>query len=78
MLEQVPATVAALADPAATGEAHRVVRRRFDLLTGALALDREQAAGWTLGRLLQYSLRAVVGPSPPPALPLLSHPAPAS
>ncbi|MGW7554974.1 aminoglycoside phosphotransferase family protein [Streptomyces rimosus] len=41
---------------AATGEAHRVVRRRFDLLTDALALDRECAAGWTLGRLLQNSL----------------------
>ncbi|MFH8350340.1 aminoglycoside phosphotransferase family protein [Streptomyces sp. NPDC018045] len=41
---------------AASGEAHRVVRRRFDLLTDALALDRERAAGWTLGRLLQNSL----------------------
>ncbi|MEV5599174.1 aminoglycoside phosphotransferase family protein [Streptomyces sp. NPDC052496] len=41
---------------AATGAAHRVVRRRFDLLTDALGLDRERAAGWTLGRLLQNSL----------------------
>lgn len=34
----------------------RVVRRRFDLLTEVLALDRARAAGWTLGRLLQNSL----------------------
>ncbi|OKH99331.1 hydroxyurea phosphotransferase [Streptomyces sp. CB02923] len=43
-------------DIAAPGEAHRVVRRRFDLLTDALGLDRERAVGWTLGRLLQNSL----------------------
>ncbi|MFD7665041.1 aminoglycoside phosphotransferase family protein [Streptomyces sp. NPDC059788] len=43
-------------DVVATGDAHRVVRRRFDLLTDALGLDRERAAGWTLGRLLQNSL----------------------
>ncbi|WP_431358579.1 hypothetical protein [Streptomyces atroolivaceus] len=30
-----------------------VVRRRFDLLTEALGLDRVRATGWTLGRLLQ-------------------------
>ncbi|MFE1561167.1 aminoglycoside phosphotransferase family protein [Streptomyces sp. NPDC058734] len=40
----------------ATGDAPRVVRRRFDLLTEALELDRERAAGWTLGRLLQNTL----------------------
>ncbi|MGA5406588.1 aminoglycoside phosphotransferase family protein [Streptomyces lavendulocolor] len=40
----------------ATGDAARVVRRRFDLLTEALGLDRERAAGWTLGRLLQNTL----------------------
>ncbi|OEJ95205.1 aminoglycoside phosphotransferase family protein [Streptomyces thermolilacinus] len=34
----------------------RVVRRRFDLLTEALGLDRARATGWTLGRLLQNSL----------------------
>ncbi|WP_436992180.1 aminoglycoside phosphotransferase family protein [Streptomyces sp. enrichment culture] len=34
----------------------RVVRRRFDLLTEALGLDRARAAGWTLGRLLQNAL----------------------
>lgn len=36
--------------------APRVVRRRFDLLTETLGLDRARATGWTLGRLLQNSL----------------------
>lgn len=40
----------------AQGEPLRVVRRRFDLLTEALGLDRARAAGWTLGRLLQNAL----------------------
>ncbi|MGW2653969.1 aminoglycoside phosphotransferase family protein [Streptomyces sp. NPDC001478] len=40
----------------ATGDAPRVVRRRFDLLTEALGLDRRRAAGWTLARLLQNTL----------------------
>ncbi|MEU6263537.1 hypothetical protein ABZ811_10020 [Saccharopolyspora shandongensis] len=40
----------------ATGDPIRVVHRRFDLLTEALGLDRERAAGWTLGRVLQNSL----------------------
>ncbi|MET8824468.1 aminoglycoside phosphotransferase family protein [Streptomyces sp. NPDC004610] len=35
---------------------HRVLRRRFDLLTEALDLDRARATGWTLGRLLQNAL----------------------
>ncbi|MFH8893777.1 aminoglycoside phosphotransferase family protein [Streptomyces sp. NPDC017949] len=39
-----------------TGNTHRVVRRRFDLLTEALGLDRGRAAGWTLARLLQNTL----------------------
>ncbi|EGX61674.1 streptomycin 6-phosphotransferase [Streptomyces zinciresistens K42] len=39
-----------------TGDAPRVVRRRFDLLTQALGLDRQRAAGWTLARLLQNTL----------------------
>ncbi|KUH37752.1 MULTISPECIES: aminoglycoside phosphotransferase family protein [Streptomyces] len=42
--------IAASTDPA------RAVRRRFDLLTDLLALDRGRAAGWTLGRLLQNAL----------------------
>ncbi|MET9601512.1 aminoglycoside phosphotransferase family protein [Streptomyces sp. NPDC006459] len=40
----------------ATGDAPRIVRRRFDLLTEALGLDRRRAAGWTLARLLQNTL----------------------
>ncbi|GLY50805.1 aminoglycoside phosphotransferase family protein [Lentzea sp. NBRC 102530] len=40
----------------ATGEPVRVVRRRFDLLTAELGLDRDRAAGWTLGRVLQNCL----------------------
>ncbi|THA86244.1 aminoglycoside phosphotransferase family protein [Streptomyces sp. A0592] len=40
----------------AAGDARRVVRRRFDLLTEALGLDRPRAAGWTLARLLQNTL----------------------
>ncbi|MEV4119963.1 APH(6)-I family aminoglycoside O-phosphotransferase [Micromonospora sp. NPDC049645] len=40
----------------ATGDALRVVRRRFDLMTEALELDQGRAAGWTLARLLQNTL----------------------
>ncbi|MFH9667696.1 aminoglycoside phosphotransferase family protein [Streptomyces globisporus] len=43
-------------DVVAKGEPLRVVRRRFDLLTESLGLDRARAAGWTLGRLLQNAL----------------------
>ncbi|MFI5477701.1 aminoglycoside phosphotransferase family protein [Streptomyces rubiginosohelvolus] len=43
-------------DVVAKGGPLRVVRRRFDLLTDALGLDRARAAGWTLGRLLQNAL----------------------
>ncbi|MFI6104235.1 aminoglycoside phosphotransferase family protein [Streptomyces sp. NPDC051310] len=43
-------------DLVAQGGALRVVRRRFDLLTEVLGLDRARATGWTLGRLLQNSL----------------------
>ncbi|GFH37346.1 APH(6)-I family aminoglycoside O-phosphotransferase [Streptomyces pacificus] len=53
----------------ATGEAPRVVRRRFDLLTEVLGLDRRRAAVWTLARLLQNTLwdiedgRTAIAPS---------------
>ncbi len=40
----------------ATGDVARAVRRRFDLLTEVLGLDRRRAAGWTLGRVLQNAL----------------------
>ncbi|MBK6042780.1 aminoglycoside phosphotransferase family protein [Streptomyces sp. MBT55] len=43
-------------DVVAKGEPLRVVRRRFDLLTDTLGLDRARAASWTLGRLLQNAL----------------------
>lgn len=37
-------------------DAPRIVRRRFDILTEMLALDRDRAAAWTLARLLQNTL----------------------
>ncbi|WP_372406013.1 aminoglycoside phosphotransferase family protein [Streptomyces luteireticuli] len=40
----------------ATGDVARAVRRRFDLLTEMLGLERERAVGWTLGRVLQNVL----------------------
>ncbi|MFD9835479.1 aminoglycoside phosphotransferase family protein [[Kitasatospora] papulosa] len=43
-------------DVVAKGDTLRIVRRRFDLLTDVLGLDRARATGWTLGRLLQNSL----------------------
>ncbi|MFJ9697762.1 aminoglycoside phosphotransferase family protein [Kitasatospora sp. NPDC101183] len=46
-------------DLRATGDAPRALRRRFDLLTGELALDRAQAAAWTLARVLQNAVWSV-------------------
>ncbi|MFF3956857.1 aminoglycoside phosphotransferase family protein [Streptomyces sp. NPDC001890] len=43
-------------DVVATGDVPRAVLRRFDLLTEVLGLDRQRAAGWTLGRVLQNAL----------------------
>ncbi|MET7345113.1 aminoglycoside phosphotransferase family protein, partial [Streptomyces sp. NPDC005547] len=43
-------------DVVAKGDMLRIVRRRFDLLTEVLGLDRARATGWTLGRLLQNAL----------------------
>ncbi|MFF0727318.1 aminoglycoside phosphotransferase family protein [Streptomyces sp. NPDC004134] len=43
-------------DVVAKSDVSRVVRRRFDLLTEVLDLDRARTTGWTLGRLLQNSL----------------------
>ncbi|MFV0126270.1 APH(6)-I family aminoglycoside O-phosphotransferase [Streptomyces sp. HMX112] len=43
-------------DVVAKGDTPRLLRRRFDLLTEALDLDRARATGWTLGRLLQNAL----------------------
>jgi streptomycin 6-kinase len=43
-------------DVVATGDVRRAVLRRFDHMAGALGLDRQRAARWTLGRVLQNSL----------------------
>jgi streptomycin 6-kinase len=40
----------------ASGNVPRAVRRRFDLMTETLSLDRQRAIGWTLGRVLQNIL----------------------
>lgn len=43
-------------DVIATGDATRAIWRRFDLMTEVVGLDRQRAAGWTLGRVLQNLL----------------------
>jgi streptomycin 6-kinase len=43
-------------DVVRTGDVTRAVRRRFDLMTEVLGLDRQRAIGWTLGRILQNAL----------------------
>lgn len=43
-------------DVVGTGDVSRAVLRRFDILTDALALGRQRATGWTLGRVLQNAL----------------------
>jgi streptomycin 6-kinase len=43
-------------DVVATGNVPRAVRVRFDLMTEVLGLDRQRAAGWTLGRVLENVL----------------------
>ena len=40
----------------ATGDVPRAIRRRFDLMTDILGLDRDRACAWTLGRVLQNVL----------------------
>ena len=41
---------------AATGDLPRAIRRRFDLMTDILGLDRKRATRWTLARILQNVL----------------------
>ena len=48
-------------DVAAVGDVPRAVRRRFDLMTETLGLDRQRARAWTLGRILQNALWGVEG-----------------
>ncbi|MBO1416988.1 aminoglycoside phosphotransferase family protein [Streptomyces sp. FH025] len=54
--ELLPALRNRWADVLATGDPTRALRRRFDLLVEALELDREVAAAWTLGRVLQNAV----------------------
>nr|WP_237774320.1 aminoglycoside phosphotransferase family protein [Actinosynnema sp. ALI-1.44] len=51
-------------DIVATGDVPKAVLRRFDLLTEALGVDRQRAAGWTVARALQNSLWEVDGGEP--------------
>ncbi|MER6141515.1 aminoglycoside phosphotransferase family protein [Streptomyces sparsogenes] len=48
-------------DITATGDVPRAVRRRFDVMTEVLGLDRQRARAWTLGRVLQNTLWEVAG-----------------
>jgi streptomycin 6-kinase len=51
----------------ATGDVPRAVRRRFDLMTEVVGVDRERAVLWTLGRVLQNTLWDVAqGAGTPP------------
>ena len=43
-------------DALAGGDVRRALRRRYDLMTEVLGLDRRRAARWTLGRVLQNLL----------------------
>jgi streptomycin 6-kinase len=43
-------------DVVAAGDVARAVRRRFDLMTEVVGLDRAQARAWTLGRVLENLL----------------------
>jgi streptomycin 6-kinase len=45
-------------DVVGTGDVPRAVRRRFDLMTEILGLDRQRAAAWTLARVLENELWA--------------------
>ncbi|WP_374213379.1 aminoglycoside phosphotransferase family protein [Crossiella sp. SN42] len=54
--ELFPALDNRFEDLEATGDVPRALRRRFDLMTGHLGLDRARAARWTVGRVLQNAL----------------------
>lgn len=57
--ELLPALWSRWNDVVATGDVPRAVWRRFDLMTSVVGLDRQRAAGWTLGRILQEALSDV-------------------
>lgn len=59
--ELLPALCNRWADVVAAGDLARALRRRFDLLTEVLELDREVAAAWTLARVLQNAVWAAEG-----------------
>ena len=52
-----------------SGDVARALLRRFDLMTDVLGLDRAQAVGWTLGRVLQNAVWDLVSFSEPRILP---------
>jgi streptomycin 6-kinase len=54
--ELLPALGNRWEDIVATGDVDRALVRRFDVLTETLALDRQRATGWTLGRILENAL----------------------
>lgn len=54
--ELLPALVNRWDDVVASGDIRRAVLRRFDMMVEILALDRQRAIGWTLGRVLQNCL----------------------
>jgi streptomycin 6-kinase len=43
-------------DLVATGDLHRAIRDRFDLMLEITGIDRDRALGWTAGRILQNVL----------------------
>lgn len=54
--ELLPALWNRWADVVAVGNTAAAVRRRFDLMTDLMELDRQRAVRWTLGRVLQNAL----------------------
>jgi streptomycin 6-kinase len=54
--ELLPALHNRWPDIVASGDVAGAVRRRFDLMTADLGLDRRRAVGWTLGRVLQNAI----------------------
>jgi streptomycin 6-kinase len=59
--ELLPALWNRWGDATASGDVSGAVRRRFDLMVEVLHLDRQRAAAWTLGRILQNVLWDVAG-----------------
>ncbi|MEU5846808.1 aminoglycoside phosphotransferase family protein [Saccharopolyspora shandongensis] len=54
--ELIPALHNRWDDVVATGDVAAAVRRRFEAMIEVVGLDRQHAAGWTLGRVLQNCL----------------------